>query len=66
MNGCYNRKELKDSVLVQDGWVVINLEYGLITRKPFMKAIADKMSKECQYQVLTKDDPNCKGCKWLM
>lgn len=59
-HGCFNRKPLKTSALVQDGWVPE--QYGH-TRTPWMVSTPDPMTKTCQY---SKDDrygdPGCVGC----
>ncbi len=67
MNGCHNRNPLKETIDVQDGWYESRIyrHNGSFTRTPFMKTITDPMTKTCQYQVLHKDDPKCKDCRWL-
>jgi hypothetical protein len=63
-NGCYNRAPLKTHVIVQSGWIYgFNHEEQRDTRYANLEVIPDPMSKTCQYQVLTKDDPKCDGCK---
>jgi hypothetical protein len=60
MNGCWNRQGLKNKAIVQHGWI-----YEGATRIPIMAYIDDPMTKTCQYQRLTKDDPKCVGCREL-
>ena len=68
MNGCHNRKPLKNIFDVQDGWYESRIyrHNGSFTRTPFMKTIDIPMTKTCQYQILKKDDPKCSGCKELI
>jgi hypothetical protein len=63
MNGCYNRKPLRRTVLAQDGWVYLKTHPGFVTRMPKMVRLPDPMSKDCQYSIHTVD-PKCAGCKW--
>lgn len=65
-NGCYNREPLKTTAIVQDGWIDNGKHVLSWTRMPRMIEIIDPMSKACQYQVLTKNDPKCDGCKELI
>jgi hypothetical protein len=62
MNACYNRKPLRRTVVIQDGWVY-QRQPGLVTRTPRMVRVPDPMTKDCQYSVHTVD-PKCAGCKW--
>ena len=60
MNGCHNRKPLREVAFVQTGWITLQS-----SRLPVMKWIKDPMTKKCQYQILKKDDPKCVGCNEL-
>jgi len=56
--GCNNRPPLKQTAIVQSGYI----EYS---RMPKMIEIPDNMTKTCIYQRDKKDDPKCLGCKEL-
>lgn len=60
--GCHNRKPLRDTALVQQGWA--RIDYHVEARHTV--SIQDEMTKECQYRKteLGKVDPKCEGCKW--
>lgn len=61
MYGCHNRPPLKDSAVVQSGW--LRLGHHAEARRTV--AVPDEMSKECQYTHtdLGQADPKCSGCK---
>ena len=58
-NGCYDRKDFKPSLLVQDGWYLDG-----VTRVARVVSIPFRMAPECQYQhtELGKSDERCAGC----
>lgn len=60
--GCHNRAPLRDTAVVQDGWVRIGYHHE--ARQTV--AIPDEMTKTCQYRHtdLGKADKKCEGCKW--
>lgn len=65
-NGCHNRPPLRETVLVQSGWIdgLPPHDGSLITKYPRMIEIPDPLSKHCQYQRDKKDDPKCDNCIW--
>ena len=60
--GCHNRKPLRDTALVQDGWA----RNGYHVEARHTVSIPDEMTKDCQYRHtdLGKADKKCEGCKW--
>ena len=60
--GCHNRKPLRDTAVVQEGWVRI----GYHVEARHTVSIPDEMTKDCQYRHtdLGKADQKCEGCKW--
>lgn len=60
LNGCHNRKELQETLIVRDGWYGTGIK---IPRTIKWLEIPYQMSKDCEYQKLKKDDPKCLGCK---
>lgn len=56
--GCHNRKPLRASRNVQDGWTPLGARN--------MRPLPDPMTKDCQYTHtrLGQADPKCAGCKW--
>jgi hypothetical protein len=66
MNGCWNREPLRHDLTVQTTWVYeFDSNYEAVSRKPYLVDIDVPMTKTCQYQKLTKDDPKCVGCREL-
>jgi len=61
-NGCYDL-ELKDRLVVQVGWHVRHVGFDGAQKEAIFRSIPNRMSKECQYSVLTPNDPSCVGCK---
>lgn len=61
--GCHNRKPLRKTAVVQDGWEAMLTPN---TQMRVIKLIPDEMTKTCQYRHtdLGKADQKCEGCKW--
>ena len=59
--GCHNRKPLRTTALVQQGWARI----GYHVEARHTVSIPDEMTKDCQYRKteLGKVDPKCEGCR---
>jgi len=60
--GCYDRKDFRKEVVVQDGWHWKggDEQTKKVVRVPFL------MEKDCQYTLseLGQKDERCIGCKW--
>lgn len=59
--GCNDRKPLKQTVTVQDGYTTTKA-----ARFDHMVTIPDPMTKDCQYTKtdLGQQDPKCFNCNW--
>lgn len=69
---CYNHPPYKETLLIQDGWVIhmrTNPETGLwyASRSPKLKEIKNNMSNDCKqwdsFGEAKRLNWNCEGCK---